>query len=121
MSTERRNLPRRLMVGKDVFVLDNCSGKVAMLRDLSASGLQLSYPPDQSACNQWTLIDIFAGERRKMMISGLSCEMVYDVASLTENGRFSGSGVRLCGVCFKGLTDDHKENLSQILADGATV
>lgn len=120
MKTERRNHPRCLMVGKDVFVMDHCSGKVATLRDLSVSGLQLSYPPDQSTCNQWSVIDIFTGERRQTMISGLTCKMVYDVASLAENDRFSGSDVRLCGVCFNGLTDGQKDNLSKLLSESAT-
>ncbi|WP_372683365.1 PilZ domain-containing protein [Desulfosarcina sp.] len=120
MKTERRNYPRRLMAGKDVFVLDHCSGKVGTLRDLSVSGLQLSYPPDQSTCNQWTLIDIFTGERERIVISGLTCEMVYDVASLAENDKFSGSNVRLCGVCFNGLTDGQKDNLNKLLSDVTT-
>lgn len=120
MNNERRNNPRCLMVGKDVFVMDHCSGKVAMLRDLSAGGLQLSYPPDQSACNQWTLIDIFTGQQRQIVISGLTCQMVYDVAILAENDKFSGTDVRLCGVCFNELTDAQKENLSKILENATT-
>lgn len=120
MNTERRKYSRCLMAGKDVFVLDRCSGKVGMLRDLSASGLQLSYPPELATCNQWTLIDILSGEPRRKMISGLTGKMVYDVASLAENDTFSGTDVRLCGIRFKGLTDAQKENLNRMLEDAAT-
>ena len=119
MKTERRNYPRRPMAGKDVFVMDQCSGKGATLRDLSKSGMQLSYPPDQSTCNQWTLTDIFTTERKQMLLSGLAGEMVYDVASLIEDGKFSGTDVRLCGVRFNGLTDAQKKVLNQMLADAA--
>jgi len=121
MKTERRKHPRRLMTGKDVFVLDQCSGKVGMLRDLSTSGMQLSYPPDKSTCNQWTLTDIFTTERKQALLSGLACKMVYDVASLIENGKFSGTDVRLCGVRFNGLTDAQKETLNKMIADDTDV
>ena len=121
MSTERRNQPRRLMAGKDVFVLDQCSGKVGVLRDLSVSGMQLSYPPDISTCNQWTLNDIFTTARKQALLSGLACKMVYDVASLIENGKFSGTDVRLCGVCFNRLTDAQKVTLNKMVAYGAAI
>ena len=91
-----------------------------MLRDLSAGGMQMSYPPDKSTCNQWTLIDIFTGERNQVLLSNLTCKMVYDVASLTENDKFSGTDVRLCGVRFNGLTDAQKENLNKILENATT-
>jgi hypothetical protein len=120
MKTERRKTSRCLMAGKKVFVLDRCSGKVGMLRDLSASGLQLRYPPDQSACNQWSLVDIFTGKRRQIVISDLTCELVYDLASLAENDTFSGTDVRLCGIRFKRLTDVQKENLSRMLENATT-
>ncbi|MFO7716079.1 PilZ domain-containing protein [Desulfosarcina sp.] len=119
MKIERRKHPRHLMAGKDVFVMDQCSGKVAMLRDLSTSGMQLSYPPDQSTCNQWTLIDIFAGEQAQILLSGLTCKMVYDVASLLEDGSFTGTDVRLCGVRFNGLKRVQKENLDKLMEGAA--
>ena len=121
MKTERRSNPRRRMAGKDVFVMDQCSGKVGMLRDLSTCGMQLSYPPDQSTCNQWTLTDIFTTARKQALLSGLACKMVYDVASLIENGKFSGTDVRLCGVRFNGLTNAQKEILNKMLADDNAV
>lgn len=120
MKPERRKIPRRLMAGEDMFALDHCSGKVATLSDLSAGGMQVSYRPDKSTCNQWTLVDIFTGERNQILLSSLTCKMVYDVASLIENSKFSGVDVRLCGVRFNRLTDAQKENLSNILENATT-
>jgi len=120
MKPERRNTPRCLMAGKDMFVLDHCSGKVATLSDLSAGGMQLSYRPDKSTCNQWTFIDIFTGYRNQILLSGLTCKMVYDVASLIENGKFSGLDVRLCGVRFNRLTGAQQEDLRKLLENVTT-
>ena len=108
------------MVGKDVYALDSCSGKVAKLSDLGAGGMQLSYLPDKSTCNQWTFIDIFIGEPNQVLLSGLACKMVYDVVGLMENGNFSGMDVRLCGIRYNGLTDTQKEKLSNIIENVVT-
>lgn len=116
MQIERRNHPRRLIAADSVFVVDHCSEKVGTLIDLSVGGMQLSYLPEKFTCNQWTLIDIMADEQNQCLITGLACEIVYDVASLMENGRFSGMDVRVCGVCFNRLTVVQKNSLDQLLA-----
>ncbi len=91
-----------------------------MLRDLSAGGMRLSYSPGKTSCEQWTSTDIFTGEHNRILIADLVCEVVHDIASLMENGSFSGTDVRVCGVRFKKLTDAQKENLEKLFIGAAT-
>ena len=116
MEIERRKHPRCRLADEDVFVLDQCSDKVATLIDLSIGGMKLSYSPEKFACNQWASIDIYAGKQNRLLIAGLTCEIVYDAPSLMENGSFRGIDVRTCGVRFNELTEFQKDNLSLVMA-----
>lgn len=80
----------------------------------------MSYSPGKTNCDQWTSTDIYTDEPNQILIAGLVCEMVYDVASLTENDSFSGTDVRNCGVRFEGLTDAQKDNLEKLFISSAT-
>ena len=120
MKRERRKHPRHRLAGNTFFVLEQCSAKLAMLSDLSAGGMQLSYSPDEGIGHQWTSVDIFNGGRGQILISGLVCKTVYDVPSLMENGSFSGTDIRICGIRFDSLTDTQKQSLDILLASVAS-
>jgi hypothetical protein len=115
MKIERRKYYRHTLRNNEVFILDPHAKKVAMLKDVSMGGMQLRYLPDAFTNDQCALIDIVSGEKNKILISGLSCNMVYDFADLMENGSFSGMDVRRCGVRFNRLTDTQKDRLGQIM------
>ena len=115
MKKERRSAPRRRLGVETVFVMDRCSEKKAAVIDISAEGMQMRYSPENLICHQWSLIDIFADDRERLLISNLACRPVYDVASLMENESFSGAAVRTCGVCFEKITDEQRTGLNQLI------
>lgn len=117
MKEERRKHPRHTLNHHEVFILDRHSEKVAVLKDISFGGMQLRYLPDAFTNDQCALIDIVSGEKNQVLIAGLSCNMVYDFADLMQDGSFRGMDVRRCGVRFRGLTEDQKDRLHQILED----
>ena len=82
--------------------------------DLGSGGMRLKYFPDISTCTQWISTDIFTGEPNRVLIRDLGGKMVYDIADLMENGSFSGSDVRICGVRFERLTDAQKDDLEKL-------
>ena len=120
MKRQRRKYPRQRLAGNTFFVLDQCSTKLAMLSDLGAGGMQLSYSPGEAIGHQWTSVNIVTRARPQVLISGLVCKTIYDVASLMENGSFSGADIRICGIRFDSLTYAQKQSLDMLLASVAS-
>lgn len=120
MQPDRRKYPRYTLETNEVFILDCSAKKVAMLWDLSFGGMQLRYLPDAFTNDQCGLIDLVSVKNNRVLISGLSCNMVYDFKDLMENGSFRGMDVRRCGVCFKPLTESQKDRLHRVM-DGRPI
>lgn len=119
MKRERRKYPRRRLTEKTFLALDRHSAKLARLSDLSAEGMQLSYTPGNGTGHHWTSVDIVTGVRHRLIIPGVACKTVYDVASLMENGSFSGAALRISGIQFDRLTDAQKRIMDFLLTGGA--
>ena len=95
--------------------MDRDAQMIAELKDISFGGMQVAYLTDSFVDDQCVLFDLVSDKNTTVLISCLSCDKVYDIADLMENGSFSGKDVRCCGLRFNGLTDDQKKRLHQII------
>ena len=114
MKAERRKTRRHRLEDEIFHVMDRCSEKIATVRDMSTKGMQIRYSPEGRVCHQWSLVDIVAADRNQVIIPDLACRPVYDIASLLEDGSFSGAYVRTCGVCFERLDDNQRLRLARL-------
>ena len=68
----------------------------------------------------WRSIDIFMSGRDPLYLPKVKCRVIYDIAALSENGTFSGSAIRVCGLQFGSLRNEQKEKLATLLNSRAT-
>lgn len=115
MTKEQRRETRREIEVETLFAMDQCSRKIATVINISTSGMQLRYSPENHICHQWSHATIFASDGEWPLISNLACRPVYDLASLIENQCFTGAAVRICGVCFETITDEQSTGLNQLM------
>lgn len=115
MNKERRSSQRFQVNGEELFVMDHAANKIATVRNLSLSGLQMRYTTQTPACHKWAVVDIVSANQRQVIVPALSCRPAYDIASLMEDGKFSrGAFTRTCGVQFERMDRQQKSQIKQL-------
>lgn len=117
---ERRAVARIKLPPEQYFLYCHAAGKTAMITDFNSHGLQSKYistaavKPDLMP--GLILIDIHPGPFRERGIYGIRCRKIYDLANLEEDGTYSGSSSRICGMKFEILTTQQRSKLEQLMS-----
>ena len=108
MSAERRQHPRQNVRDGEIEIFSRVSKIFGKLRNISHNGLAFHYTPRGGQKAETDTIDIMATGPARFYISGLTCRKIYDISVLAEDQTFTGTEIRLCGLEFIKLEDDHQ-------------
>ena len=121
MRKNRRRYPRHAITKESLFIASLNSVKNASVRNISKSGLAFEHFGGAGDPGDWSLIDIFMGGRNPFYLPKIKCRLIYDIAELSENSTFSGSEVRVCGLQFGSLRNEHNKKLVKLINSKATM
>jgi len=120
MRKDKRRHPRHAITDESLFIASLNSGKYALARNISMTGLAFEHFAGAEEPADWRSIDIFMSGRDPLYLSKVKCRVIYDIAELSENSTFSGSAIRVCGLQFGSLRSEQKKKLVTWLNSGAT-
>ena len=120
MRNDKRRYPRHAITNESLFVASLNSGKYAMVRNISRTGLAFEHFAGAGNPADWRLIDIFMSGRDPLYLPKVKCRVIYDIAELSENSTFSGSAIRICGLQFGSLRNEQEKKLKKLLNSKAT-
>ncbi|MBI5591092.1 MAG: PilZ domain-containing protein [Deltaproteobacteria bacterium] len=119
--SERRQHARYGLRGQVFIAIRPQFDRLGWALDISEDGVSLEYPilQDYSALSEEVNIDIFSTPR-KIDLSNLPCQLVYDTPIQRENGFFRNIGTRRCGLVFVNLSVHQAAQLKIILREFTT-
>ena len=88
---------------------------IGFLRDISEEGLRFEYRGGQFSEDCWTKINILQADKRHVLLSTVSCRIVYNIKDLVEDHTFNGAETSHCGLKFIDITAEQKSLLRQIV------
>jgi len=120
MRKDKRRYPRHAITDESLFIASLNSGKYALVRNISMTGLAFEHFAGAREPADWRSIDIFMSGRNPLYLPKVKCRVIYDIAELSENSTFSGSAIRVCGLQFGSLRDEQEKKLVKLLNSKAT-
>ena len=115
MNSERRQFVRYLSTDGKLFAISMDSSIRANIKDISRGGLKFKYFPLADDKADLKKIDLMLEDRNRNYLSAINCKVIYDINDLEENGTFSGSQTRICGLKFVKLTPEQERKLLDII------
>ena len=116
MKVDRRRAERLVLPDEKVVVMGLHSNSVGVIRDISLGGMKFEYVSQTPVTEQWEMVDILANRQDQVLLASVPCKIAYDIKDLASNRSFTGACVRICGVCFRVLTQAQTAKLRKLLA-----
>ena len=120
MRNDKRKYPRHAITDESLFIGSLNSGKYAIVRNISITGLAFEHFAGAGDQIDWTSIEIFMNGRERLYLPKIKCRVIYNISELSENSTFSGSAIRVCGLQFAFLSDEQEKQLVKLLNSRAT-
>ena len=77
--------------------------------------MKFKYFPIVDAKADLKEIDLLMEDQTRNYLSAIHCKVIYDINDLEENGTFTGSRTRICGLKFEKLTSEQEQKLRDII------
>jgi hypothetical protein len=108
LEAERRQHPRYGVRDEGIEIFSRHTRIHGKLENISKTGLAFSYIPVWSEAAESDTIDVMATGPARFYLSGLDCQVVYEIGTLAEDRSYTGAEARLCGMEFVGIEMEHK-------------
>ena len=115
MKVDRRRSERFALPYEEIVVMGLHSNNVGVIRDISLDGMKFEYMSETPATKQWEMVDILANRQDQVIVASVPCKIAYDIKDLASNRTFTGACIRICGVCFRALSEDQTDKLRRLL------
>ena len=115
MSIDKRRSARYEVPDDFLFIASRNTGKLAIVKNISKTGLAVEYSPFAGEKPDWTEVDIFTTNQIRFRLPEIPCKIIYDIDALSENSSFSGSKSRLAGLQYVGLSNEQQTQIGYMI------
>ncbi len=117
MKKDRRSM-KRLYPSRSMQLVFNCKKPVmGRIHNISTRGVSVEYSGEcRLDMEKKVIVKMAVDLQSNLVVDGLCCKPVYDIATLAQGQTFRGGHMRLCGFVYEELSPAVQKKIDRLIA-----